>query len=40
METILKKYPELQNEVSLANGQLISSMGDYADSAIAENEKS
>lgn len=39
METILKKYPELQNEVSLANGQLISSMGDYADSAIAENEK-
>ncbi|MFZ4973365.1 phage tail tape measure protein [Enterococcus casseliflavus] len=39
METILKKYPELQNEVSLANGQLIASMGDYADSAIAENEK-
>lgn len=39
METIIKKYPELQNEVSLANGQLISSMGDYADSAIAENEK-
>lgn len=39
METILKKYPELQNEVSLANGQLISSMGDYADSAIVENEK-
>ena len=29
----------MQNEVSLANGQLISSMGDYADSAIAENEK-
>ena len=39
MSVILAKYPELANEVFLANGQLISSMGDASSSAVAQNKK-
>lgn len=39
MATILAKYPELADEVFLANGQLISSMGDTAASAVGQNKK-
>lgn len=39
MATILGKYPELADEVFLANGQLISSMGDAAQSAVRQNKK-
>lgn len=39
MATILAKYPELADEVFLANGQLISSMGDAAQSAVGQNKK-
>lgn len=39
MATILGKYPELADEVFLANGQLISSMGDAAQSAVSQNKK-
>lgn len=39
MATILAKYPELADEVFLANGQLISSMGDAAASAVGQNKK-
>lgn len=39
MATILAKYPELAEEVFLANGQLISSMGDASQSAVEQNKK-
>lgn len=39
MATILAKYPELTNEVFLANGQLISTMGDASEAAITQNKK-
>lgn len=39
MATILAKYPELAKEVFLANGQLISSMGDAGQAAVAQNKK-
>lgn len=39
MSTILAKYPELTNEVFLANGQLISTMGDASEAAITQNKK-
>jgi len=39
MALILGKYPELAEEVFLANGQLISSMGDAGQSAVAQNKK-
>ncbi|WP_348922079.1 phage tail tape measure protein [Enterococcus rotai] len=39
MATIVEKYPELMDEVFLANGQLISSMGEYGQGVKAENEK-
>lgn len=39
MATILAKYPELADEVFLANGQLISSMSDAAASAVGQNKK-
>lgn len=38
MSLILGKYPELAEEVFLANGQLISSMGDAGQSAVAQNK--
>lgn len=38
MATITEKYPELIDEVFLANGQLISSMGDAKDAAISTNK--
>lgn len=38
MATITEKYPELINEVFLANGQLVSSMGDAKDAAISTNK--
>ncbi|ELB36626.1 phage tail tape measure protein [Enterococcus faecium] len=39
MSLILGKYPELAQEVFLANGQLISSMGDAGQSAVEQNKK-
>lgn len=39
MGLILAKYPELANEVFLANGQLISSMGDASHAAVNQNKK-
>lgn len=39
MAVILEKYPELQNEVSLSNGQLIRTMGEAGDSQIKMNEE-
>nr|WP_249641249.1 phage tail tape measure protein [Enterococcus casseliflavus] len=39
MATILAKYPDLAEEVFLANGQLISSMGDASQSAVEQNKK-
>lgn len=39
MGLILAKYPELANEVFLANGQLISSMGDASQAAVNQNKK-
>jgi len=38
MATITEKYPELINEVFLANGQLVSSMGNAKDAAISTNK--
>lgn len=39
MSTILAKYPELADEIFLANGQLISSMGEAGQAAVSENKK-
>lgn len=39
MATILEKYPELQDEVFLANGQLIDATAEGADAMVAENER-
>ncbi|MGL9971485.1 phage tail tape measure protein [Enterococcus sp. DIV1420a] len=39
MSTILAKYPELADQVFLANGQLISSMGDAGQAAVGQNKK-
>lgn len=39
MSLILGKYPELTQEVFLANGQLISSMGNAGQSAVEQNKK-
>lgn len=39
MSTILAKYPELADQVFLANGQLISSMGEAGQSAVGQNKK-
>ncbi|EGO9398532.1 phage tail tape measure protein [Enterococcus faecalis] len=38
MATILAKYPELTNEVLLSNGQLINTMGNAAEAAVAQNK--
>ena len=38
MSTILAKYPELADQVFLANGQLISSMGEAGQSAVGQNK--
>lgn len=38
MATIIEKYPELQNEVSIANGQLIDSTSDLGQAMIYQNE--
>ncbi|MFP7704124.1 phage tail tape measure protein [Enterococcus faecalis] len=39
MSTILAKYPELADQVFLANGQLISSMGEAGQAAVGQNKK-
>lgn len=39
MSTILAKYPELADQVFLANGQLISSMGEAGKAAVGQNKK-
>lgn len=39
MSLILGKYPELADEIFLANGQLISSMGDAGKSAVLQNKE-
>ncbi|EGO6633814.1 phage tail tape measure protein [Enterococcus faecalis] len=39
MSTILAKYPELADQVFLANGQLISSMGEAGQVAVGQNKK-
>lgn len=39
MALIVKKYPELAEKISLANGQLISSAGDSSSALIFENQK-
>lgn len=39
MALILGKYPELAEEIFLANGQLISSMGDAGQSAVSHNKE-
>lgn len=39
MSTILAKYPELADQVFLANGQLIRSMGEAGQSAVGQNKK-
>ncbi|STY35248.1 hypothetical protein [Listeria fleischmannii] len=36
---IMKKYPELANEILVANGQMINSNDEYASAAIAANKK-
>ncbi|MDQ4456924.1 phage tail tape measure protein [Enterococcus faecalis] len=38
MATILAKYPELTNEVLLSNGQLINTMGNASEAAVAQNK--
>lgn len=38
MANILGKYPELTNEVLLSNGQLINTMGNAAEAAVAQNK--
>lgn len=39
MSAILAKYPELADQVFLANGQLISSMGEAGQAAVGQNKK-
>lgn len=39
MSAILAKYPELADQVFLANGQLISSMGEAGKAAVGQNKK-
>ncbi|MGG5316389.1 phage tail tape measure protein [Enterococcus sp. AZ072] len=39
MAHIVEKYPELLDEISLVNGQVISSSGEMSSAMIAENEK-
>ncbi|WP_458102767.1 phage tail tape measure protein [Enterococcus faecalis] len=39
MSTILAKYPELADQVFLASGQLISSMGEAGQAAVGQNKK-